>query len=526
MGNNLFCFGLMTMHFAACLCLATSAHSSVLLVSLGEVRWSLFNRLPNVESFSRSVARAVRVKSVFPTERLPSAYSAVTGVYPEVHGIVGNRMTDRGKVFNGVLSKEPVWWTSVEPLWVTVRKQGFESAAFGFPGADVDGQKPSFGANLSSLTSTERIHIATTWLAEGLAGERRRLALLSLDNPGFAADEKKLLKHVGLSLGVLSEQLRKKKLERRIDVIITGTHGGIDSSKQRKQLCLDKYADLSNYTLVDISSGLASLRPAEGKVGAVLTSLASVQPAAKAYLRVDVPKRLHYSHHRRIPELIVLAEPGYSLRATCSKDKSAELPSSRSGYDNKLSDMHTLLIARGPSFRQNASVRDVSLLDIYPLICDLLGVQPRPNNGSLSSLLPLLKKSQPKGVVLSRDNHDSSKVDESVQTGSGGAQHSGPHVSAGGVILILLGSIAFAGSLFLLKEYFKRQQRKKGGYRLMERSFEPDLSMRSEPLLLDDSLSYRCPNSIQLSIMSESGGGLSMRDDSEDDDSPPATFSI
>lgn len=60
------------------------------------------------------------------------------------------------------------------------------------------------------------------------------------------------------------------------------------------------------------------------------------------------------------------------------------------GYDNSLPSMHPFLAAMGPSFRRRYRLSNLNSVDIYPLMCHLLSVPPRPNNGSLTQALSLL----------------------------------------------------------------------------------------------------------------------------------------
>ena len=53
--------------------------------------------------------------------------------------------------------------------------------------------------------------------------------------------------------------------------------------------------------------------------------------------------------------------------------------------------MHPFFIAMGPSFKSDYSVETFNSVDIYPLMCELLGITPAPNNGSLSVVKDLLK---------------------------------------------------------------------------------------------------------------------------------------
>lgn len=65
------------------------------------------------------------------------------------------------------------------------------------------------------------------------------------------------------------------------------------------------------------------------------------------------------------------------------------------GYDNTLPSMHPVLVARGPAFRQDYVKSSMRSVDLYPLMCHILSVRPRPNNGSLARVMDLLSEPPP-----------------------------------------------------------------------------------------------------------------------------------
>ena len=47
--------------------------------------------------------------------------------------------------------------------------------------------------------------------------------------------------------------------------------------------------------------------------------------------------------------------------------------------------MHPIFLATGPSFKKGFYASPFKTVDLYPLICDILNIQPSANNGSLSA---------------------------------------------------------------------------------------------------------------------------------------------
>ena len=63
------------------------------------------------------------------------------------------------------------------------------------------------------------------------------------------------------------------------------------------------------------------------------------------------------------------------------------------GFDPHSADMHPIFFARGPDFANKREEQEpFTNLDLYPLCCFLLGVEPAPNNGSLAELHAYLGK--------------------------------------------------------------------------------------------------------------------------------------
>ena len=98
-------------------------------------------------------------------------YTLVTGLYPDHHGIVDNRMKDpaTGDVFVYKDSKsiaDPAWWGG-EPLWVGVEKSGRPAATMFWPGSNVaiDGVRPSHWLEFNGkLSPDQRVDQLLAWL--------------------------------------------------------------------------------------------------------------------------------------------------------------------------------------------------------------------------------------------------------------------------------------------------------------------------------------------------------------------------
>jgi len=154
---------------AACLalgllCLAAAAvraepPPSVILISLDGTRPADLEGadLPTFAALRQRGASAVRLTPVFPTNTFPNHVTLVTGVVPDVHGIVNNDFVDPER---GEFHKEadPTWLLA-EPLWSIAAQHGVVSASYFWVGSEGpwrSGRGPRFWLKFDDSVPGER----------------------------------------------------------------------------------------------------------------------------------------------------------------------------------------------------------------------------------------------------------------------------------------------------------------------------------------------------------------------------------
>ncbi|KAH3726787.1 hypothetical protein DPMN_052656 [Dreissena polymorpha] len=55
-----------------------------------------------------------------------------------------------------------------------------------------------------------------------------------------------------------------------------------------------------------------------------------------------------------------------------------------------MADMHPFFAAMGPSFKKGSKVTTFNIVDVYPMLCTILGLKPALNNGSMDVVTELL----------------------------------------------------------------------------------------------------------------------------------------
>ncbi|XP_021246426.1 bis(5'-adenosyl)-triphosphatase ENPP4-like isoform X2 [Numida meleagris] len=350
--------------------------------------------LPHLQELVADGVLVKQVTNAFITKTFPNHYSIVTGLYEESHGIVANDMydPDAKKKFSQFNDSDPFWWNEAVPIWVTNQEQGNgTSAAAMWPGTDVriNNATPRFFMKYNfSVTFEERVENIVRWLNS--SDPVVNFATLYWEEPDasghkYGPDDKEnmrqVLEQVDRHVGFLTSKLKASGLWDAVNVIITSDHGMAQCSP-KKLIVLDKCIGRGNYTLID-RSPVAAVLPKNNKKY-VYNLLKQCADHMQVYLKEEIPDRFHYRHNKRIQPIILIADEGWTIVQNETLSKRDH------GYDNALPSMHPFLAARGPAFRQGYQQSVISNVDIYPMMCHILGLTPQPHNGTFSHTKCLL----------------------------------------------------------------------------------------------------------------------------------------
>lgn len=403
----------------------------LLLISLDGFGWHFLGKLPKSKTpnFQAVMERGVHVRwveNVFPTKTLPNHMSLVSGLYPESHGIVSNNFFD--PLLNASMPKrtDPSYtseWVDLgaEPIWVTNSKagQGRRSGSVFWPNSEVrikgslpdEIKKEEKGVSSEDISYNQRIDIALNWLTEN----PRPVNFAAVYTHGvdevshkFGPDSQEMLNaivHCDKTIGHLLSKLEESELEEELNVIITADHGHSPIYPQL-MVNIDTLLDPSWYfTYPDISARarlMVNLWPKKGHYEKVVNALKgdhlNLHVAIKG--RSEDLVLMHYSNNRRIAPVVLYAEPGWVIGRTNATFKSGK---GEHGWDPRFDPfMYPMFMAMGPAFKKGVhNAEPFRIVDIYPLMCHLLGLEPAPNNGSLSHTTHILLSSSAVSESLS-----------------------------------------------------------------------------------------------------------------------------
>lgn len=378
---------------------------ALILVSIDGFRADYFARghTPTLAALAADGVRAEALKPSFPTLTFPNHYTLVTGLYPDHHGIIHNRMADpafaHGFVYKEQATiEDPRWWGG-EPLWVSAEKHGVRSATMFWPGSSVaiTGVLPSYWKTFDAkVTAGQRVDQVLAWLDLPAARRPRFLTLYfdQVDHEGHehgpdSPEVDAALGDVDEALARLVDGLRRRGRLDVTDVVVVSDHGLAATSPDARSY-LDDFVPLADIDVVNYGI-LAGIEPHAGKTAEVERALLQPHPHMQCWRKGELPARLHYGTNPRIPSLLCLAAHGGSITSHGYDEKGGRYSPGEHGYDNDDPSMRALFVARGPDFRRGTVVPGFDNVDVYPLLAKLLGITPRPNDGDFAHVAGLLR---------------------------------------------------------------------------------------------------------------------------------------
>uniref|UniRef100_A0A3P8VV16 Ectonucleotide pyrophosphatase/phosphodiesterase 2 n=1 Tax=Cynoglossus semilaevis TaxID=244447 RepID=A0A3P8VV16_CYNSE len=376
-------------------CPAGFVRPPLIILSVDGFRASYVKRgsavIPHIDKLRTCGTHAPYMRPVYPSKTFPNLYSLATGLYPESHGIVGNSMYD--PVFDATFTlrgQEKLnhrWWGG-QPIWITALKQGVKAATFFWP----------VGISLERriLTMLQWLHLPD--------GERPYVYAMHSEQPDtyghkmgpMSIELNSPLRFIDRIVGQLMDGLKQMRLHRCVNIILVGDHGMEEAGCERTEFLSNYMTNVDDIILVPGSLGrIRSRYPNNPKYDpkAVVANLTckKAEQHFKPYLKQHLPKRLHYAYNRRIEEIHLLVERKWHVARKVPEGKRHCGFAGDHGYDNKINSMQTIFLGYGPNFRYKTKVPAFENIELYNVMCDLLGLKSVPNNGTHGSLNHLLR---------------------------------------------------------------------------------------------------------------------------------------
>ncbi len=386
----------------------TDLRPTVILLSLDGFRYDYVDKFkpPTMTAIAAGGVRAKWMIPSFPTKTFPNHYTIATGLYPEHHGIVENNIWDFGTTFTLGKREEvqnPRWWLG-EPIWVTAEKQNMRAAAYFFPGteAEIAGRRPSVWKQYDGkVPNDERVDTVLSWFDQPAQTRPQIITMYFSDTDdaghGFSPDSDELkaaVARVDSGIARLVAGLKARRIDNKVNIIIVSDHG-MAAVDQRNAVLMDDYF---HFTLTDRilwTGEIVQIFPKYGKQADVLAGLKNITHAT-CWPKADIPERLHYNEGKRVAPVVCSAEEGWFMTSrdryeSQKKRDNFTKPLGAHGYDNKYQSMMATFIARGPKFKKGKVLEPFANIEVYNVMCKILGLTPAKNDGVLAHVRGMLR---------------------------------------------------------------------------------------------------------------------------------------
>jgi predicted AlkP superfamily pyrophosphatase or phosphodiesterase len=379
---------------------------TIILISIDGFRWDYPEKTstPNLDFLIKTGVRAERMIPAFPTKTFPNHHTIVTGLYPDEHGIIANNMYDPEwdewfSLSNDSAVHNSRWWGG-EPIWATAEKQGVICACFFWPGSStkIAGEQPTHYFKYDGSVSNEtRVQQVLTWLDFPVADRPSMIITYfsTIDDVGhdYGPDSPEMLQaiaYIDSLLGQLIAGLEKRKFLDKVNLIIVSDHGMAAVAPERV-IFLDDFVAMDDVRVIDWSP-IVALNPKPGEEDAVYSKLRDAHPRLQVYRKNEVPERFHYGKNAKIPEIVGIADEGWTIGTHRSFESSPHyFRGGTHGYDNQLISMGATFIARGPAFKSGVAVEPFENIHVYNLMAEILKIKPALNSGRIDSVRAVLR---------------------------------------------------------------------------------------------------------------------------------------
>ena len=393
-------------------CLLTGCRDKehyTVIISLDGSRWDYadYYDMPFFDSLA-SVGVKARMEPSFPSSTFPNHYTMATGLVPDHHGLVNNTFwnpeTEHEYSIRDKDSRYDPRYYGGEPVWITAQKQGVKCGVVYWVGSDIpvgpEGNEfPTYYRHWDEdphWSFEERVDEIVRLLSLPKK-ERPRLVMGYFDEPDhqghvhgpFSPETKEMAEHMDSLMHAMYLRLKALPIGDRINFILAGDHGMTEISQER---FISWYDVIPEEWVVRISGNTpSSIWAREGYADSLYNRLSKIEHLS-VWRHGEVPEYLHYGTSDRLGDLIVSPDLGWQFNFAPSRNHGTH------GFDCKESDMMVAFRAVGPDFKQgydapytkgeSSSFRNI---DLYPMLCKLLGVKPAPVDGKLERIQHILK---------------------------------------------------------------------------------------------------------------------------------------
>ncbi|KAG1680713.1 Bis(5'-adenosyl)-triphosphatase enpp4 [Nymphon striatum] len=351
---------------------------------------------------------------VFPTLTTPNLMSISTGLYSESHFITGNKMKptnssdlhehpfelftesdEDGTWFDNGVSM-PIW-TLNEMASTPSSKRHSGGMLWAGSGAPYRKKKikyyKHYDANVSWYDEVDEV---LKWFTDKT--EPANCVFLYFDEPDLTNHEhgpnspevKLQIDRVDGIIGYLMDKINEHNLKDSLNIIFTSDHGVVEippgnfNEINKLKIPTSQYETNKNGVIWHIN-------PYPKYYGAVYNAFleGSKFMNYSFWDKRDFPKSAHFKNGKYVGSMILVSDLGFITVPYAFQNLKINTIGGH-GYNNTHPEMRSFFLARGPAFNTSVVLDTFKNVDLYPLMCSILNLNPGPNNGTFNRVSAML----------------------------------------------------------------------------------------------------------------------------------------
>jgi predicted AlkP superfamily pyrophosphatase or phosphodiesterase len=365
----------------------------LVLISIDGFGWDARGRA-HTPALDRLAERGVVARSMrpaWPSLTFPNHYAIATGLYPAEHGIVGNNFPNDGRddwysLADRAAVENPEWYQG-EPIWVSAEKAGMVSASYFFVGTEaaVQGIRPTHSYLFDEkVPAAARVEQVVDWLQ--LPGEERpHLITLYFEHVDHAShrygpdapETIAAIEKVDSHIGDLMDGIAQTAIRDEVYVIVVSDHGQARYVAPDDGYVLAEHVDIGEAGVVEGGNYVMLYydTPDAAHIEQMVATINQTWGDGKAFVRGDTPAHWRVTHDDRYPDVFIQADIGHAVMTDAQQKR--RLNSGAHGWPPESAPMGATFIAAGPDLPAGQELGEISVVDVYPLMLDILDL-PRP----------------------------------------------------------------------------------------------------------------------------------------------------
>ena len=173
-------------------------------------------------------------------------------------------------------------------------------------------------------------------------------------------------------------------------IIVVSDHGQRAFADGAIPFIISDAVDLDGLTVVDhgASTYLYFPEPDHERAVAIRDTINREWEHGKAMLREETPESWRTTEEAGFADIILVGDPGYGALSGLREPSSVK---STHGWSPEVEDMHGFFLASGPRLPKGETIGPINVVDVYPLMMEILGLPiTTPVDGDLAMLPGLL----------------------------------------------------------------------------------------------------------------------------------------